>query len=74
MSFPPSHTGVHHSWQFVLFVEINESFVVLLIVELEEKLHEWNIRIYFPVIQKPPRFKKPLEYPGFTLSHNAKLW
>lgn len=31
---------MHHSWQFVLFVEINESFVVLLIVELEEELYE----------------------------------
>lgn len=40
MSFPRSHTGVHRSWQFVLFVEINESFVVLLIEEPEEELHE----------------------------------
>lgn len=74
MSFPQSHTGVHHSWQFVLFVEINESFVVLLIVELEEELYEWNIRIYFFSEATYLKKKKPLEYPGFTLFHNAKLW
>lgn len=47
MSFPQSHTAAHPSWQFVLFAEINESFVDLLIEEPEEEPYEWNISTHY---------------------------
>lgn len=77
MRFPQSHTGVYYPWQFGLFVEINESSAVLLLVKREEELYKQNMRIYFFLYQGSHlNSKEPLEYPPctdeFTLFHKVK--
>ena len=57
MRFPRSHTGVHHSWQFGLFVEINESSAILFLVKPEEDLDNDTSGFIFLFCGKPLNFK-----------------